>query len=330
MTQVSVLPYPHSRGWPRHEKGGRALNVELAEALTRNWSTDAHCVAYLSPNGRRLVREAIDALDGVEIGIAAFDIDCQSVHGTGQPAPASWREQFDDRLHVLSLVHPNPFAYHTRGGARIVYRLDEPEVLRSQADAPRWSQQHAVAIAYLENRFGIVADPGCSDWQRLYRLPHASREPGGRPESWPVLGDATCIGTITIQASLEDVHLARSRSKAFRARRDLDFTPCAGDGRGVFYHLLRARGYLIRPLGDHRFTIRCPNERAHSTGSTGDTSTLLWPPARSSDLGAIHCFHGHCAGMSVGDWLALFADHELDAARRANSGGQGVRQNAAR
>ena len=73
-------------------------------------------------------------------------------------------------------AHPNPYYYETRGGGRIVYVQAEPTVLRSQADAIAWRQEYAIAVAHLARVFGIVADPACSDWQRHYRLPRATRQ----------------------------------------------------------------------------------------------------------------------------------------------------------
>jgi len=319
---VTVVRNRYVKGWPRHEQGEHAEVVELSAALLRPWPDDHHFAAYRAPNQRRLVAEAIDQLGGVEMTAVVFDVDCSAVHGSNDPAPESWRAALRGKLHVLALVHERPYYYETRGGARIVYRLQEPDVLRSQDDAARWSTQIVVAVAYLANRFGIEADAACCDWQRLYRLPRSTRGPGGKPEDWATIGDANNIGTLQIRASRDDVKMARLRSPAtFRSHRKLDFTSCAGDGRGVFFHLLR-RNHLVRERGDGSYIIRCPNEVQHTTRDKRGTATILYPPAHGKHLGAIHCKHAHCSGKDSRDWLALFSPWEIEEAERAATGGR--------
>jgi hypothetical protein len=313
---VSVFENKRANGWPKHARGRRAFVIELGRALERPYASDAHFTVYATPNGRRLARGALERVC-VEMNAIVFDVDCDAVHGTPAPAPDAWRAGFVDLVGGLGKVHPDPFVYMTRGGARIVYRPDEPIVLCTQADAQEWSRQYAVAVAYLARRFGIVADPACKDWTRFYRLPHATREPGGKPERWPMHGDVSRIGALVIDSTTADVDAVRRTTNAFAPRRELDFEQCTTAGFGLLYHLLRARGAIVRPHTDGAFVVRCPREAAHSTGCTGDGSTLLYPPAHGKTVGAIACLHGHCAGMSVRDWLQLFSDQEREAAQRA-------------
>lgn len=314
---VSVFPHKRVRGWPRWSRGHFADVCPLSAALSRTYATDAHFCAYTS-NGRRLTREALDRGRRIELSAAVFDIDCPAVHGSAMPAPDEWRAALLDQVAELTKVHPDPLVYMTRGGARIVYTA-ELTVLTSQVDAQRWSQHYMVACAYLGRRFGIVADPACKDWQRFYRLPHATREPGGQPERWPEHGDPKRIGVLMIEATRADVDAARCVSSVFVERRVLHFEPCTSSGFGLLYHLLSARGAIIRPHSGGGHIIRCPRESAHSTGNTGDGSTVLYPPARGKSVGAIACLHGHCSHMRVQDWLALFSEQELASAHLASS-----------
>lgn len=316
--RVTIVRDRYARAWPRHDVGERAHVLPLANALMRAYSTDSHFSQYRTPNGRRLAREAIDHLDAIALESVVFDVDCTDAHQSESgPAPESWRIEMEAKVRQLFEVHPGGFYYGTRGGGRIVYVQREPAVLSSQDDARKWSQQYAVALAYLERRFSIVGDSACADWQRLFRLPHATREPGGRPENWPTIGDATRIGALHIKAAHEDVDAARERSKAFRPARVMDFTPCGSDGSGLLYHALRARGDIIRQQGSNAFIVRCPRESLHSKGCTGDSSTILFLPAAGEQVGAIHCLHGHCSGMAVRDWLRCFTTEELESARRS-------------
>jgi hypothetical protein len=315
---VSVFPDKRACGWPRWPHGTWADVVPIGVALVRAYTTDAHFCAYETPNGRRLTREALDRGKRPVLSVAVFDIDCPAVHGSSAPAPDEWRAALLEQVAELARAHPAPYVYGTRGGARIVYMQPEPIVLSSQADAQRWSQDYAIAVNYLARRFGIVADLACKDWQRFYRLPHATRELGGKPERWPAYGDAAHIGPLSIDATAADVTAARRTSKVFAKRRALEFEPCVSDGRGLLYHLLNAQGAIIRPhTCDGALVIRCPREASHSTGSTGDGSTLLFPPAIGKSVGAIACLHGHCANMSVRDWLQLFSERDIETAQRA-------------
>ncbi len=314
---VSVFPDKRACGWPRWPRGTWAEVCSLSSALSRSYSTDAHFAAYETPNGRRLTREAIDRGKRPVLSVAVFDIDCPAVHGSSAPAPEDWRAALLEQVAELARAHPAPYVYMTRGGARIVYTQPELVVLCSQADAQRWSQDYAIAVNYLARRFGIVADLACKDWQRFYRLPHATRDLGGKPERWAVHGDPAHIGSLSIDATTADVTAARRTSKVFVKRQALAFEPCVSDGRGMLYHLLSASGAIIRPHADGAHVIRCPRESSHSTGFTGDGSTLLFPPAIGKSVGAIACLHGHCSNMSVRDWLQLFSEGDIETAQRA-------------
>ncbi len=304
-------------GWPTWPEGERTPVAELSTALTRMFTSDAHFTQYASPIRRRLNKSALEQGMAVTMTCLVFDVDDAEKHGTGEPASDAWRADMRARMAQLHDAHPSPFYYETKGGSRIVYALPQSVTLHSREDDRRWSQQYAVALAYFARRFGIEADPACADWTRLFRLPHATRESGGKPESWLVVGDPKNIGALRIAAAPEDMERARQNSKAFREARAMDFTPCAGDGQGLLLHLLRAQGALIRPHGQNAYVVRCPNERSHTSGRTGDGSTLLYMAAQGEEIGAIHCMHAHCAGLRVRDWLRFFSATELDLARQA-------------
>lgn len=315
MTAVTVIRDRYVRGWPRHTEGERAYVLELGAALERAYTSDAHFTAYQTPNGRRLVREAIDQGVAVELTAIVFDVDCPDTHGTSDPTPEAWRRELREKVVALAAAHPDPYYYETRGGARIVYRQSKATVLRAQANAQEWSQLYAVAVAHLERRFGIVADPACADWQRLYRLPHATRDAGGKPENWPIMGDGRRIGTLTINATHADVERAKRESKSFRARPTENFVP--SDGDGLLYYLLRSRADVDREAPRGGWICRCPNRAVHTSNTDWTDSTVVYPPKMDAQIGIIECKHAHCQRFKNTDWLKFFSDAELDVARIA-------------
>jgi hypothetical protein len=169
----------------------------------------------------------------------------------------------------------------------------------------------------MERRFGIVADPACHDWQRLFRLPRATRD--AKPENWPTWGNANAIGCLSIRASATDVaSAARRADKVFRQRNHADFVPSIASGEGLLFWLLRARGDVAdRPCPRGGWIVRCPNRAQHSSNTDGTDSTILFPPVVGKELGAIACKHGHCQHITVKCWLRFFSDGELSAARVA-------------
>lgn len=314
MSTVTVFRDKFARGWPRHEQGERGYVLDLGQALDREYSTDAHFAAYCTPNGRRLVREAIDQGVAIELTCIVFDVDCAETHGTAEPVPVRWRHELREKVIAMAAAHAAPFFYETRGGARIVYRQTEPTILRSQADALEWSKIYAVAVAHIEDRFGIVADPACCDWQRLYRLPRATRDVGGRPENHPFWGDHTAIGTLLIEASWGDVAKAKKEAaRTFREPRDVP--SYTGTGDGLLFWALKQRGDVIGKAVRGGWICRCPNRQQHTTNTDGSDSTVVYP-ASDGQLGWLCCKHGHCCNLTIRDWLRMFSDAEIDAARQ--------------
>src|SRR5262249_42878314 len=158
--------------------------------------------AYSVPSiERRLTLEALrDAAcraqlpDGIPIAAVVFDVDSEQAHRASDGAPGTaavddwWLTELP-KVEALRARHPDGFVYRTRGGYRIVYRLTQPYVLREAGDDAKWTTLYTQWIAYLHRAFGIVADPACADWPRLFRLPHATRVVGGRPEERDAIGD---------------------------------------------------------------------------------------------------------------------------------------------
>jgi hypothetical protein len=264
------------------------------------------------------------AAQGVPMVLAVFDVDCEASHkasGGGGEAQASdlwWQGQMA-KLKVLTHVHPDSFAYRTRGGYRLVYFLPEPHFLRSPDDAALWSFSYLTWCAYLAGHFDIQADPSCKDWQRLYRLPHATRTPGGHPEKREMLGDPRHIGIWHCEPAAEDVVTSRTLSK-----RTLQATHkrgrsvvSVGAGKGLLYYAFQARGWVGQWIDPGKVAVACPWEERHTKGERFDTSTIIFAPSNGGALGWFHGSHAHCQGRNFWDVLALFTPAELAHARAA-------------
>jgi hypothetical protein len=315
---VTVFGSKYAKGWPRHEQGERGYVLELGQALDREYSTDAHFAAYRTYNGRRLTRECLDQSVAVELTCIVFDVD-----GANHAATPEWRRVEREKCVALNAAHPGLYMYETRGGYRLVYRQAEPTVLRAQADALEWSKVYAVAIAHLADRYGIDADPACCDWQRLYRLPRATRDAGGIPENLPYSGDHRAIGTLLIEASWADVAKAKKEAaRAFREPRDLP--AFAGGGDGLLFWALKLRGDVIGAAPRGGWICRCPNRRQHTSNTDGSDSTVVYP-ASDGQVGWLCCKHGHCCNLTLRDWLRMFSDAELERAREL----AGIKERAA-
>lgn len=313
--RVTVMQHAEVFGWPNKpcRQEDKAFVLDLSNALTRSYRTDAHCVQYASPNGRRLNKDCFAAGVSIEMTCMFFDIDDPENHGK-RDADDEWRGGLRAKMAALFDAHPDPYFYETRGGARIVYLLDKPFTIATEEDALTWHQRYVVIAAYLLRRFGIAADLACSRWHRLFRLPHATRDSERGPEQLLTVGDASNIGRLVVRASVDDLEHAAESTKAFRETRKLDFT--LSDGKGILFHALAARGHVLRELTG-ALVIQCPQNHMHSSGEVGDTSTVLYLPAAGERIGAICCLHSHCVNMTVKDWLGCFTRDELSAAEKA-------------
>jgi hypothetical protein len=318
MRQAKVVGWPDDPGKsPRREDS--AYVVPLSQALQRAYRSDAHFTQYATPIGRRLRTTALDRDVTVQLPVLVLDFDCAETHATSKPATDAWRTDNRTKMLALRSAHPGMFFYETRGGSRVVYRQPVPSVVSTAQDALEWRRDYAITIAYLARVFDLHADPACADWTRLFRLPHATRGNAKQPEDWPTAGDPANIAALWFEPTEEDRAAAvKLLPKAFEELKVVrSFEPCTADGYGLLYHALRGRGDLIRPFKRNGFFIRCPNEQQHTSGKTGDTSTVLFLPPAGEVIGAVWCLHAHCQALQLRDWLRCFAQHELDAAREA-------------
>ena len=294
---IPVMATARLLAFPKNPTGGKVDYLPLKEALGRSYGSDAHIAAYSVPSvARRLSRDAVGAIEGgVQMVAVLFDIDGHAAQNID-----AWFDDERPKIKALLAAHPAAHVYRTRGGYRIVYRTSGPILITDRSDASAWSSLYGAWTKHLRRCFGIVADPACKDWQRLYRAPRATRDPGGSPEDREVISNPDVVGTWGWgQLSATDLdenengsHLALVTS-------------------GRLIDAFRSRGWLGTQIEPGKHTARCPWERGHSTGASMDGSTVLYEPQGDRTLGYLHCSHASCATRTVPDVLALFSDEEL-------------------
>ena len=210
-----------ARGWPKYEVGARVTYAPLSELLTTRWAGDAHFCAYSVPRiERRLVTSppAYERIGGgVPMLVLILDLDCAAAHkaqgGTeGVRADDAWWSVERARIARIQRAHPGGVWYRTRGGARGVYRLPRPLVVRAAADEIAWRKFYVGAAASLARRFGLVCDPSISDWPRVHRLPFVTRD--GVAQNTELLGDPRAVGLWTYEPTSDEaaLDLAAARS----------------------------------------------------------------------------------------------------------------------
>ncbi len=161
---VPILPHARVPGHG-HQYVRKIFYRPLARALTVAWPTDAHFQACSSPALPHRLTGA--CLGKFPIRIVAFVVDIDSAW---DPA----------KVFHLDAAHPGGAYYQTRGGWRVVFREDFP--IANESDAKLWSEQYILRLGYLARAFGIVADPKCRDWTRIFRLPFVVRD--GVPQQY--------------------------------------------------------------------------------------------------------------------------------------------------
>lgn len=181
---VPVLSTKFLKGWPGYPDTARdaITYFPLDEAMRRQWQTDAHTAQWSAPSiGRRLCAGAPEtAPGGVRMVVVIFDVD-----GPGHVCTDAWWAV--ERGKVFDLFHDvQGFAYRTKGGYRLVFRLSVPFIIRDDSDAAAWSKLYRAWCRHLLRRYAIQADH-VVDWQRLFRLPRVVRD--SEAQEFEMMGD---------------------------------------------------------------------------------------------------------------------------------------------
>lgn len=188
------------KAWPKSDGATiSARYLPVVEAFRRAYPTDAHFKAYSVPEVPKrlssLAPEKLVAmgLPGVTMTLLVFDID-----GPDHEASAEWKES---TRRTLEAFREGTLAYETRKGFRLVYRLAEPHVLRTDTDRLAWRALYVRACVHLHRATGLVADTNCADFTRFFRLPHATRKPEDKsiPASLWLPEDRWCTDPASIK-----------------------------------------------------------------------------------------------------------------------------------
>jgi hypothetical protein len=310
---ITVLRDPHVRG---STFTVNADTVTLGSALVHAWPSDAHFQAAVAPRWkrRRLVKADVGKTP-IAMALLVFDVDAP-----GHVVTPEWRAEMQARIARLP---GSPYAYATRGGFRVLWRLAVAFPIASPQDESSWRRRYHAGCDWLEREHGIVADRTCSDWPRIFRLPHATRDPGGAPEALPTWGDPEAIGVIDLPEAPEEHKYQSPRARSAQGPNAggataADAAEMTGDASpGVLERLVGARDHIIGTHelhdGSMALKIECPNAAAHARGR-GDGAMLI-----RGDVGRICCARTACRGIEGEAWITYFTREELIAAgvRRA-------------
>ncbi len=320
-SQPSVLVVAHNR-IPAHPKPSHADIVALGVGLRAVYATDAHFSPYEPSVPYRLKTESLRQGEHATMSALVFDLDDAKSKRAKQAASMLWRTETSTKVGQVLSVLPGGFFYWTRGGARLIYRLHQPLVVRSESDAREWQMLYICACLVLREHH-LKADMACKDWARLFRLPHATRAGSAQPESLGTHGDPEDIGVWTLttfpsalKAEAETLLAKKYRKKAPRittvkARRTSDTHSGYRDEHSVLYFAFQSRGWLGARVEPSKYNVVCPFRDGHSTGVDQDNSTVLFD---DNLHGTVFCSHTSCSMRQQPDFFGVFSDDELDRA----------------
>lgn len=211
---IPIFTDPKVLAWPGHQKARPkdvAQYYPLQEMLTTRFDCDAHFSQYSVPIlDRRLDSHALghEALpDGIPLALLVFDIDQEEAHKNKTEASAEWRTGERTKVEKLFAEAGQGYYYETKKGYRLVFRQEL--VIKDDEEKERWREEYFRACCLLASRYLIVCDPACSDWTRLFRCPHATRDEGQTPEERPTLGDPAHVARWSPVEQLSDEECLR-------------------------------------------------------------------------------------------------------------------------
>lgn len=134
---------------------------------------------------------------------------------------------------------------------------------------------------------------------------HAS----GRHYGWEASGHPADVPLADLPTSLLAM-LSSGRDSSSHA-------PTKGDAMdSLLGQAFKAASMLGRPLGAGKYSVECPWDHLHTSGSRFDSSTAIFPAKEGSGVGGFVCLHSHCDGRTYKDVLDALPREAVIAARR--------------
>ena len=208
---VPVVDGEKGFSWPARagKEPQRAQYMRLSEVLTRRFRFDARFMAYSVPAVEyKLRKEAVRQLtEPVPMVVLALDVDA---HEVPEAEREIWWLEQRARVEQLLAAQPGGFCYRTRGGLRLIWTLEPPHQVADE-DGTAWQAFYLHVVLHLWRQYGIECDPQTSNWTRLWRAPHATRDPQSGPLELETLGDPGRIGAWSWQPGdiARDIETAR-------------------------------------------------------------------------------------------------------------------------
>ncbi len=183
---VPVFAWKSANGYPKPQNNVAVDLMPLGQALARPYyTTDAHFAAYTTTEARRLNNAAVGQVPIAMVYLVA-DVDDPVAHRLGIDARDEWRAVEEEKIAKFRAKHPGVIIYGTNGGYRSISGC-EPFPIATPEDAKAWWDVYLRFVKYLRDQFGIIADPACKDFGRLFRLPSVRRD--GVQIEGPLAGD---------------------------------------------------------------------------------------------------------------------------------------------
>ncbi len=204
--------------------------------MSTTWPWDAHFAAYSRPDVPH--RLDSDSPGDTLMVLAVFDVDAPA-----KAATPTWFSGELPKVQALATAHPGVWVYPTRGGYRLLWRLPAPQRTRG------WWRHVKAWLLYLDAAFGIVADPKCTDWTRLYRLPLVRRDGAQTTGAALQYGTGTWVPHVTVQDEPERTASAAApiapRPTAYAAVVALHFANPPCDDRNAHSMAFAAAGACL-------------------------------------------------------------------------------------
>lgn len=254
------MPYPIII---RHDKAGEATGapLDLAEALTGEWSFDAHIVQYEGTVRRN--KADVNASNPLVLTCEFYDFDNKELP---EPERAAWAES------CLAKLPPDFTGYRTSGGFRAV-TLCEPFEVKDAETWEDWRQRHGGRAEALGAILGAAPDHSTDEPNRLFRLPGATRD-DGKPSYTQLYGE---IGFSTL-------------APAPYERRKASETYTDGDARHSKVGAAFVAAGLVQRKDGQKLVVTCPWVHEHS----GKNASGTFVDDTEDHFGHFVCSHSHC------------------------------------